>query len=456
MKKVVTFSLITFSLLGLLKIFSIIPFNRLAADDFGYAYMAKTSSFFQAQMEWYTGWTGRFTSTLLQSLFGLASGDSGKAVVYSVITFASLLLALILFFKKVLNLKMAQMPAFLLSTVSFVSLYVLTPNKKESWYWLSGSVTYLWPIIFLIFGVSYLFVKKPMKVDYILAFLFIFFAGGGNETLSLLSCLILAIFLIYSFVSKKLNKLLVTMFVGSAFSFALVYLSPGNMVRAVGGGSDQMSLLGSLIYAIQTGPMFLYSLVWNNLIFILPLFFCLAYFFSTLIIEQALTVEDLVKKIFYLSVAPVFISIIYMLPSFKVLGRIPPDRSNITLAFVLLTSLTISAFYLGSLFNKIKNKSSFSFAITVLIFSIMMFATSFTITSSLASDVYIAKNYSSAFDRVVSEVKAAANAKKQGIIIVDMLPESGLIGSADLKGYSNNEKNNAIARYYGIEALIAK
>ncbi len=145
-----------------------------------------------------------------------------------------------------------------------------------------------------------------------------------------------------------------------------------------------------------------------------------------------------------------------MLPGFKVLGRVPPDRSDITLIFAVLAALLVASFYTGQLFKLLSQNSKVFLEVAVLIFSIILVVTSFKITCTLASDIYIAKDYSSTFDKVILEIKSAAKDKKHGIIVVDKLPDSGLIGSADLKGYPDNEKNNAIARYYGIDALIVK
>lgn len=451
MKKIVTFSLSVFSFLGLLKVFSIVPFNRMAADDFGYATAAITKGLWQSQINWYISWTGRFTSTFLQTLFGTNMGGDGKAVVYSVITFALLIFAFAFFYSRFTNLKIINLKVFLMSCVSFVALYILTPNKKESWYWMAGSVTYLWPIIFLVFGISFLFVKKPNKFDYALSFAAIFLAGGGNETLSLLICLTFGSFLAYSFITKHMNRMLLTLFIGAVISFALVYFAPGNSTRAIGGGSDQMNWFGSAMYAIQTGPNYLFSLVWNNLAVILSLVFCLAFIFP-----QTVEKDGLISKIFIAITAPAIVSVIYMLPSFRILGRVPPDRSDITLAFVLLISIVAAAYLLGQIIGSLGNKSSALMTAVGLFAAIMIFVLSFTTTSILASDVYTAKNYSSVFDIVVSELKDAAQSKKTGIITVHKLPESGLIGSADLKGYPDHEKNNAMAGYYGVEGLIAK
>lgn len=138
-----------------------------------------------------------------------------------------------------------------------------------------------------------------------------------------------------------------------------------------------------------------------------------------------------------------------MMPSFKVLGRVPPDRSDITIAFLLLGDLIACSYIF---------KIKFSDFIIVLIFvsSILLFAVSFRVTSTLASDIYIAKNYSNAFDNMTLNLKNAKLLKQKGIVVVNQLPEPGLVGNADIKGYPAYEKNQAVATYYGLNSLISK
>lgn len=456
MKKITTFALSVFSFLGILKIFSIVPFNRMAADDFGYTNVVTQMGFWKAQINWYTNWTGRFTSTFLQTLFGTNMGSDGKAIIYSIVTIAVLLLAFLVFYSRFLGLKLTDFKVILLSCVSVSALYVLTLNKKEDWYWMAGSVTYLWPIIFLIFGSSYLFIKKPKKIEYLLVFILMFFSGGGNETFALLTCLSLAVFIAYSLITKYFNKTLLTMFVASVLSFFVVYLSPGNLTRSSGVASDPMSVMGSLMYALQTGPGYLFTIVWNNSFILISLSVCLAILFSTILKRQDLNLEDYFKKMFVLFTAPIFLSILYMFPGFKVLGRISPDRSDITLVFIVLSALLFASFYTGQILISLSLESKVVVEVVVLIFSAALFVSSFNIMSTFASDFYIAKNYSDAFDRVIVRLKKASSSGEEGTIVVEKLPESGLIGSADLKGYPSYEKNYVVAKYYGLDAIIAK
>lgn len=417
MKKAVTFSLGLFSLLGLIKIFSVIPFNRFSDDDFGFLGTAAFANFWKTQASSYMMWTGRFTSTFLQTIFGYTSTLEGKPVFYSIITFLLLILAFAVFYSRFLKLKLWNLRVIILSCLSFITLYILTPNKAESWYWMTGSITYLWPIIFLIFGISGLGIVP--------SFFFIFLSVAGNEAFGLLTLAVLAGITIYSFLNKRLNKTCLVMTVAAAISFALVYFAPGNTIREGGGGSNPMNWFGSFAYAIQTGPGYLYALVSKNILLLLPLVVTLAYYFSELKPknENKEILEKELKNIFAVAVAAVGLGILYMFPAFKILGRVPPDRSDITLSFVILAAVTFSAYRLSKVFSIAKVVSSWIFAVAVFLSAFLIISSAFSLMSTFASDVYTAKNYSDAFDGIKFQ-PGKSPAK---------LPDSGLIAPLRLQ-----------------------
>lgn len=456
MKKVATFSLGVFSALGLLKIFSIVPFDRFAADDFGYVNPGLINTFWQSQVGSYMGWTGRFMFTFLLSLSGILMSSIGNPIIYSFITFLILLFAFIVFYSRFLRLRLWSLKVLLFSCVSFIVLYVATPNKAESWYWMTGSVNYLWPIILLTIGFSNMFIKKIRKVDYILSFIFIFLSVAGNEAFALLTLVALIGLTVYTiFVKRQNNKLLFTMTCAAAVSFTLVYFAPGNAVRASGGGSNPMSWFGSLAYAVQTGPGYLYSLVTKNILYFFPTLVVLGFYFSEINSrpENEIKLENILIKLFTIFSCTVLISTLYMFPAFRFLGRVPPDRSDITLSFIILIAIIASSYQLSKIFSysKVANSPVFKIVIFLSVFS--LFVSAFALMSTFASDVYIAKNYSEAYDNMALQLKNASELGNQKDIIVSKLPESGLITNVQIQ---YQWVGAAVASYYKVKGIILK
>lgn len=428
----------------------------MAADDFSVAIPAR-QSIWEAVAVTYNGGNGRFVATLIQSIFVLMTGDDGKTVFYSLITFGLLLSALVVFFKKLLRTGFKSFYTYLLASASFALLYLLTPNKSETWYWLTGSATYLWSITLFLFSASFLFEDRPGRARYLAASFFSFASVACNETFGLLVVAALSAKLLFSWKFDQKKYLTLSMLVASLASFAIMYFAPGNSIRAEGAGSNPMSFGGSALYSIQEGPKHLFSMVRSSLHLILSLFIAFSYIFYKLAgsFREKAGREVLVSRIFMALVVPVALSILYMLPAFKILGRIQPDRSDISLAFVVLMSTVAAAYYLsrhpdfGNFLKLVGYDLILFSAAAVLLIS------SFTFTSSLAGDVYIAKNYSRAYDEMIGTFKSAAGSRDKGDIAVS-LPYSGLIPvTLDPPGHTYY-KNQTLSLFYGVGRIVSK
>lgn len=448
MRKIVFFSLISSAILGMLKIFSIVPFNRMAADDFSYAVVAKNLGFFNSQLFWYRTWTGRFTATFLQIFFTGLTGPSGKIYLYSALTFSLLFLAFAVFFQKLLDKSFKNFTTYVLAAVCTVILYFLTPNKTESWYWLTGSATYLWPIILYLFGISFLFKQEHRLPDFFIAGILIFLSTGGNETFGFLE----VISLIWLTLRKR-NKFNLFLTTSSIIGFAVVFLSPGNGIRANGNEGTPMNIVGSFLYSLQYGPQHLFSIISGNLYYLVPVIILFAYLFSGFSVKENINV--LFNKAFEFIVAPVFFSIFFLLPAFKILGRIPPDRTDISLAFMMVLSIIGISFYLGKIIDFAKIERSLLFKIFITSTASVLFVSSFGFVNKLASDVYIARNYSQAYDSMIKEFTNLATKNNKKDIIVS-LPDSGLVAvTLDPVGQVWY-KNQALSDFYGIGRIITK
>lgn len=457
MKRITAFALGAMSLLGLIKIFSIIPFNRLAADDFSYMLVAKNEGFWTAQKIWYQTWTGRFSSTFFQTLFGLMSGDTGKIALFSALTFTGLIFALIIFYKRFLNLKFSEVILYILASATFVLLYVLTPNKSETWYWLTGSVTYLWPLIFFILASSYLFIKKPSRLDVFLAALTVFISVGGNETFGFLTIIFLLGMFLLGLFKRKINKLTLSMLIVSGTALFIDFLSPGNLNRSQGDASNPMNIFGSAMYALQSGPSYYFSIISNNMSILLPMIIVFGYIFSSLNKNTPTEneIDGFFNNIFLISGASVVMSAFYMFPAYKILGRIQPDRSDISLILILTASFVAISYYLSKIFSVEKFGRTLLYKFVIFVASISIFVASFGLLKTLAGDIYIVRNYSQAYDSMILAFKEAAANGDKGDVVVS-LPYSGLVAvTLDPPGHYDY-KNQALGGYFGIGKVISQ
>jgi len=456
MKKITKISLSIFAGLGLLKIFSIIPFNRMAADDYSSAIMGRLG-LLGSIIATYKGFMGRFTAVLIETPFSVNLAENGKIAIYSIITFSLLFLSILLLVKRIFNLSSKNIYLYIVSSVLFVSLYQLTPDKSESWYWLTGSVVYLWPIILFTFSYSFVFLKSYRKVDYILPVILVFFSVSCNEAFGLFVPTLLFISLWFFRKNKLKRKLLGIMFIFSLVSFLIMYLAPGNDARKMAYGSFPMSILGSILYSLWEGPKRYLQLIMQNAYFIIPTMILMSFSYAdfNLKIKKLNTqTDELIFNFFEIVILGFILSIIFMLPSFVGLGRVQPERSVLSLSFIVVAQMLMGSYYFYEIvFKKIGTKNMVG---KLLIFSagLALLISSSVFTKTLASDLYIAKNYAVSFDTMIKNFKSISRFQDTTTEIEISLPESGMVARLIDPVGVYSYKNLSLSQYYNIGKVI--
>jgi hypothetical protein len=454
MNRFFLFSAWTAIFLGGIKMLSIVPFVRLSMDDFGYTASVFQQGFWGAQAYWYSAWSGRFFSTFLQTVFGRFSAPHGITTAYTLLTLMLLLLAFLFLFSAILKTRLLNPRIILLSALVFVVFYILTPDKMGSWYWLTGSASYLWPLICLLLVASQIF-RPPYRISaFIICSVLTFLAAAGNETLSIMLNLGLAISLFLSLLGRfphRLIKLLSVMLLASVLSFSLMYLAPGNVNR--NSVSDNMNLMGSLSYSLEYGPFLAWSFVRGHLLFTAAFIFCAAYIFSLSLNTRLVSLEYRFSRILLFLAVPFVAGVLFVLPAYKVQGQLPPTRSYITLTFVVLICLLSVAYHLSGIFHH-KKISSISLRQGMLLPAFILFVSSFTLVSTLGGDLYIARNYSVAFDRMFNQLRTAARVNPHQTVSINRLPESGLVSPEKIMPNPDDYSNKGLSDFFGLDGVV--
>lgn len=458
------FSLLFTSFIGLIKIFSIVPFNRMASDDFSFAVGFLRNSFFSGQVLWYKSLTGRYAANLMISAVGAAASQNGKVIVYSIISFLAVYVAIHLLISSITRLKFTSWKNILPSLIIFVAYFIITPNQRDSWYWLNGAATYLWPTIFDLVIVSLLLRNINNWWVYLTLFIASILAGGGNETI-LVTNIILSGVAVLSILSsryfakkanfpKKFFRQVVVVFLATLISLTIVYFSPGNANRMGNPSSDPMSVLGSFVYALRDGPGVVWQIIQTHYLFIVPLFISIAYLFSKNIKQlPQLKKENIIPLILIDLSLPVLLSVPVIMIGYLSLGRLLPERVFITIAFLILLSLIFGA-YLLSYLVKESNKSSYWLLPLVVVSSFLIFLSGFRIASSIGSDLYIAKNYADAFDKMFVNLQNYPPTQEGETFTVEQLPESGQIRFWQVTTNPADWENKAVSAFFNIKATV--
>lgn len=170
MKKVNWYILIPVFILFLVSSYFILTTSSLVrywADDFCSSVLLRNNGYFQSQIIWWNSWTGRYSYIAFLDLVEL-SGLIG-AQVLPVILFAFFVLSFYLMFGLQISLVLSIL--FLLNS----------PNIIQSFYWMTGSLNYYAPFIFLNFFLALLF-RKSKKYVNLIGFVLIFIAVGFSES----------------------------------------------------------------------------------------------------------------------------------------------------------------------------------------------------------------------------------------------------------------------------------
>lgn len=457
MNKLIKLSLFIFGLFGLLKILSIIPFNKMAGDDYSSAIMGKLG-YLQSVIATYNISMGRFTAVLIETPFSTSLAYDGKIMIYSIITFTLLYVAILLLIKRVFNWRFKNVYLYLVSSVLFVGFYQLTPNKSESWYWLTGSVVYLWPIILFLFAASYLAVKPFKKADYLIPTVLTFFSVACNEAFGLIVIILLSFSSILFRKDEPKRNLAITMLIASLVSFLIMFLAPGNGIRRTSYGANPMSLPGSFMYAVSEGPKLYYSLISENVYIIIPLTIILSSVFVFSGSNKTKSnddIDDIFLKSSLIILMGVFLSVVFMLPSFYSLGRVQPDRSILSIAVVIVGQVLFLSYYLAKLIIINVDKRNYIYKTVVFVSSLLLIYSSSVFTNSFPQDLYIAKNYSIKFDAMISKFKEAALSDNSNIEIEVSLPEGGLIADLIDPPGVYSYKNQSLSQYYKIGKVVS-
>jgi hypothetical protein len=436
----------------------------MAADDFSFAVGFLHSSFFQGQWQWYASLTGRYTSNLIISWVGAMSSTTGSLALFSTITIAFGFLSLAFLISSLTRLKILNWKNILISAILLVTYYVITPSVRDSWYWLNGAATYLWPTFFDLIVISLLIKDFKSWWAYILLFVFALLAGGGNETVLVTNLLVSGLVVLYLFIrrTKPITTLLKQSFsvlLATVIALIVVYLSPGNSGRMNSSTSSPMSIIGSVFYAFRDGPAVIWNIFETNFWLLIPLFISLTYLFSKLnFIEKNLAKmkrETLVNLILFTFSAPVLLSIPPMIIGYLSLGRILPDRAFEICAFTVLISLILGSYFVSYLARAWNENTLKRFEWFVAASSLLIFLFGFHITSTLASEMYIAKNYSQSFDAMYSYLKnLPPSVKNQKILVVKQLPDSGLVRFWQVTAFPESWENQAVSNLLKTNAIV--
>ena len=418
-----------------------------SADDYFYANFARDHGFFNSQIRYYTGWSGRYTATFLITLFSLTNYEHYWLTPWGSII--SLSLSFFVFLNTVLadirkNLNIA------LLTLSFMALYLSVKTAgydhgitviNEGFFWFTGSVTYVGSlVIYLILVSSLIWLVRGYHtlLNYCTCLLLSVLVIGMHETAMFMVCITILpwLFLKHRQIGRARSILWAILIILCSL---VVYLAPGNDVRmATSDGGNIFSALGVCVEKVV--QIFFYYLT-NPFIWLFTLFF------KSSIDTIVETLSENMQKNYLYSLGALLIYLLYFPVAYS-LNAGAPDR---LIAFIGFFALILSVFYTSSIYDWLLTKTIPRKAILITLVGLAISGSYFFIEPlriAATTTLYGPQFHQAHMDRAksVQENKKAGNYK----VVVDVIPQNKLLIFEDLRP---NNQNLEYARFHGVKAV---
>ncbi|NMB54291.1 MAG: sodium/proton-translocating pyrophosphatase [Leptolinea sp.] len=453
-------------------------FSRFVADDFSSATLAVNKGIAGATWDWYVNWSGRFSASFFDSLFGFLGpaslcGVVGVSLVLLLAGSACLLWQLLPSRSTVFRLGLSIfLPALVL-----VSAFGLTPDLPQSLYWGQGMRSLIFPLIPAAFLSAFIFLifrrlrLLNMTIPILIVFLLGLFAGGFGETYVTIQTTVFGLaFCLVLFNRQKEYRarrlpLLLAGLLASLAAMALIIAAPGNRIRqsyfpTPPGLWDLLSIsaasLGKFLHFMVNSP--------DRLIIqgvLLGAGLLTGYLYAGR--------ENIPSTFFAKAESPLYrgfwrvISLTGLLaaillytcfvPAAYGMSNLPPDRTWIIPVLILCVFLVVWGFLLGIRLRLYKKLTlPCPKVIAWLLFFLLAFYT-FRITEGILSVRADYQRFADAFDQADRTIREA---RAEGMSSVQIPEVHNHFGLSDYGAGTTYWLDQAVDSYYGIHVIINK
>lgn len=338
-------------ILSILPFIIISIFNNPSADDFNYNCRSRNLGFWNAQLNCYASWSGRYVATAILSVRSLVSNSFFIYKLIPILLLAALFISI--YYLASLLFDGPKKRRFLLFTFFVFTTYLIQlPSVCQGFYWLSGSISYQLPNILSVILFYFLIqLIKTNKTRYLAISIFctILIIGSNETSMVMIDFLIAVIFIFKYLQQKKINYSLLALLVFAVIFSLIVINSPGNAIRA-SKFQDNHQILITIVKTVLLS--ILYCLKWLPIIFL-----SIAIYYKNFCANpknDTLKIFDVNPIFIFLIIC--FIPLIGFFPGVWSMGYRPPPRTINVIYFYFLMGVIYLAFVS---FHKIEKLNSF-------------------------------------------------------------------------------------------------
>lgn len=423
-------------------VFTLGWYNRMAHDDYGVLMKVHEYGVLGSVGYWYQTWSGRWAANAI--IAGLLSvfHNYGGLFLYSLATLIFCLVACRVFIGSVwLRLRQTTLESPLawgLGGLLSVSLFYLTFDIGETWFWVTASVMYLWTVLACLLGLGWVLSDKQAWWQWVGISLCFLFIGGSNEGYALVLLVALPALLLVKRISKpKLAIAFVALLVG----FVILYLAPGNGVRK--GYFPEVGLWQTLKVAGVSYKI----LVKEFIIPKLPYLLLFSLPWAGLGFKSAKpSTGNFLRVAGVIVFATSILCFLAMLPTAYTLVSLGPKRYLMQVSFYLALGVAGMGLCMGYYLGQSK--------IFPIITPVSLLIIALTLLLTLINQYPIVKRYAAAEDTRITLLLEEKQKGRTEILALDPLPPSGLLKSNEIKEYPDHFSNQNLKAALGLNFEI--
>jgi hypothetical protein len=405
-------------------------YSRYTADDFCWAGILRMEGFVSANVHYYTIYSPRYTFTFLVNLAEMV----GPAIV------PALPVAAILTWLAALAWSFAQFNvppwrALLLAEVAAVATFQTAPDLPQSFYWQTGLLTYLLPLIMATCLIGWIRLGIQRWWAWALSAAITFFAGGLSETYLIPQNVAVSLALLAACVFGTRRAHVLAAFAGGVLALIVIVVAPATATRVHGTPAD----LGlTLSASLATAYMQAYRLV---RFFPFTVLLCLAA--PIVVLRDSFRIS--LTWFVLVSLATLVTLPFCYFPSFYAQNGNPPARSLIVPGALLVGYLLFAGYALRGVmapwFSGDRVRAAALAAMAVV---------PFVVVGMTWPDQATASRYAALFDVEDQQIRASRDAGETDLT-VPPLPTN--LGENFVTPDRNDWFNGCVARYYGVDSI---
>lgn len=324
------------------------------------------------------------------------------------------------------------------------------PTVYEGFYWLSGAITYQLSNIMLLWLIFYFikFMDSGKMTFYLISIVLLLCLIGSNEIYMLLVDFFILTILVYNyFKTRKINYYLLFLVLICAIFSLVVYLSPGNIIRA-SAYPDQHKMIYALTKSINKALS--YVAIW------IPFVALTSFIYIDNLNKKRIVFENKIMNVSpFLIVLTLFgVLFIGFFASYWSVGKQPPIRAINSIYFIFLILIFFLIFVLLTTFND-QDKVLFQFSkeikwslLLLILFQLGQKNNIKTVYQELLSGEI--GSYDKELNKRYSLIK---NGKNDFIIVPQLKHQPRTIFANDITTDFYNWQNSSYSKYFAKKAI---